>query len=216
MDRMKRMKRLVILGVGVAVVGAMAGVRPADAQTREARGTITSVSDASLTVKAGAQELTFIVDSQTRLEVRSAAKAVQQGQPGSPSPRVKDFFEPGQAVLVRYRESSGRNHALDISRVGSAGSGGGSVSEPTKIADGTVKSVTPSQLTIAGDGRELTFGITKDTGVLAKGATTATKAAGGSTSITTFVHTGDTVSVSYSDVAGKMTATEVRVRIANK
>ena len=132
-----------------------------------------------MSVKAGAQELTFVVDSATHLEVRSDAKKVQQSQPGAPSPRVKDFFEVGQTVLVRYREATGRNQALDISRVGSAGAGGGSVSEPTKIADGTVKSVTPSQLTIAGGGRELTFGITKDTGVLARGATTATKAAGG-------------------------------------
>ena len=213
---MDSMKRLVILGVGVAVVGVIAGVRPADAQTREARGTITRVADATLSIKAGTQELTFIVDSQTHLEVRTAAKEVQQDQPGAPSPRVKDFFEVGQAVLVRYRESNGRNHALDISRVGSAGSGGGSVSEPTKIAEGTVKSVTPSQLTIAGEGRELTFGINKDTGVLAKGATKATKAAGGSTPITTFVHAGDAVSVSYSDAAGTVTASEVRVRIANK
>ncbi len=204
MDR--RMKRLVILGVGVAVVGVMAGDRPAAAQTKEARGTITECRGC-------------VVDGQSR----GAGIDVHRGQPDAsgsafrseggaagaawlPKPRVKDFFEPGQAVLVRYRESSGRNHALDISRVGSAGSGGGSVSEPTKIAEGTVKSVTPSQLTIAGDGRELTFGITKDTGILAKGATKATKAAGGSTSITTFVHTGDTVSVSYSEAAGKMTA----------
>ena len=213
---MDSMKRLVIFGVGVAVVGAMAGVRPADAQTKEARGTVTSVSDSTISIKAGAQELTFVVDSATHLEVRSAAKKVQEQQPGSPSPRVKDFFEPGQTVLIRYREATGRNQALDISRVGSAGSGGGSVSEPTKIADGTVKSVTPSQLTIAGDGRELTFGITKETGVLARGATTATKTAGGSTSITTFVHTGDMVSVSYTDAAGKMTASEVRVRVAKK
>ena len=215
---MDSMKRLVVLGVGVAVVGLMSGVRPADAQqTREARGTITKVSDAALTVKAGAQEMTFIVDSATHLEVRSAAKKVQQSQPGAPPPRVNDFFEVGQPVLVRYRESSGRYHALDISRVGSAGSDGGSVSEPkAKIAEGTVKAVTASQLTIASDNRELTFGITKDTGVLARGATTATKAAGGSTAITTFVHTGDTVSVSYSDGAGKMTASEVRVRTVNR
>jgi hypothetical protein len=210
-------KRLVMLGVGVAVVSLMSGVRPADAQTREARGTVTGVSDATLSIRAGAQEMTFIVDSGTHLEVRSAAKRVQQSQPGAPSPRVNDFFEIGQAVLVRYRESSGRYHALDISRVGSAGSDGGSVSEPkAKIADGTVKLVTPSQLTIASDDRELTFGITKDTGVLARGATKATKAAGGSTAITTFVHTGDTVSVSYNDGAGKMTASEVRVRTVNR
>jgi uncharacterized protein DUF5666 len=208
---MDSMKRLVILGVGVAVVGVMSGVRTADAQTREARGAITSISDASLSIKAGAQELTFVVDSQTHLEVRSAAKKVQAEQPGAPHPRVKDFFEPGQVVLVRYREASGRNQALDISRVGSADSG-----ETTKNADGTVKAVTPTQLTIASGGRDLTFGITKDTGVVMRGATKATQAAGGSTPITAFVHTGDTVSVSYSDAAGSAVASEVRVRIANK
>ena len=160
---MDSIKRLVIFGVGVTVVGVMAGVRPAAAQTREARGTVTSVSDGTLSMKAGTQELTFVVDSGTHLEVRSAAKKVQQEQPGGPSPRVKDFFEVGQAVLVRYREASGRNHALDISRVGSAGSGGGSVGEPLKIADGKVKSVTPSQLTIADGGRDVTFAISKDT-----------------------------------------------------
>jgi hypothetical protein len=142
------MKRLVVLGVAMTVVGVMAGVRQADAQTKEARGTVTRIADATLSINAGTQELTFIVDSQTHLEVRSAAKKVQENQPGSPSPRVKDFFEVGQAVVIRYREESGRNHALDISRVGSAGSGGGSVSDPKKIAEGTVKSVTPSQLTI--------------------------------------------------------------------
>lgn len=213
---MNRINRLVILGVGVTVMGVMAGVHPADAQTREARGTVTSVTDNTLALKAGTQELTFVVDSGTRLEVRSTAKRVQEAQPGSPSPRVKDFFEVGQAVLVRYRESRGTNHALDISRVGSAGSGGGSVSEPLKIADGKVKSVTPSQLTIVDEGRDVTFGIDSSTEVLARGASKATKAASGSTQITTFVHVGDTVSVSYTDAAGKMMASEVRVRIVNK
>jgi hypothetical protein len=209
---MDSVKRLVILGVGVAVVGVMSGVRPADAQTREARGTVTSVSDATISIKtAAAQEMTFVVDSATHLEVRSAAKKVQEAQPGGPSPRVKDFFESGQSVLIRYREASGRNQALDISRVGSAGS-----SETTKSADGTVKSVTPTQLTIASGGRDLTFGINRDTGVVMRGATKATKEAGGSTPITTFVHAGDTVSVSYSDAAGSAIASEVRVRIANK
>ena len=213
---MDSVKRLVILGVGVAVVGVMSGVRPADAQTREARGTVTSVSDATISIKtAAAQEMTFVVDSATHLEVRSAAKKVQQAQPGGPSPRVKDFFEAGQSVLIRYREASGRNQALDISRVGSAGSGAGS-SETTKNADGTVKSVTPTQLTIASSGREFTFGINKDTGVVVRGATKATKEAGGSTPITTFVHAGDTVTVTYSDAAGSAIASEVRVRIANK
>ena len=128
---------------------------------------------------------------------------------------VNSFFEPGQAVLVRYRVEKGRNIATDITRVGSAG-GEGSISNPAKISAGKVKLVNASQLVIEDGGRELNFGITGDTNVLAKGASKATKAAGGSTPITTFVHTGDTVSVSYHEAGAKMTASEVRVTVVNK
>jgi hypothetical protein len=76
--------------------------------------------------------------------------------------------------------------------------------------------VTASQLIIDAGGRDMTFAITGNTNVLAKGASTATKAAGGSTAITTFVHMGDSVSVSYKDEGGKMVASEVRVRVAAK
>jgi hypothetical protein len=71
-------------------------------------------------------------------------------------------------------------------------------------------------MTVSSDGRDMTFAITGDTDVLAKGASKATKAAGGGTPLTTFVHSGDTVSVSYKDAAGAMTASEIRVRIVNK
>lgn len=210
---MKNKKRLMILGIGASIVGALAMAQPADAQVREARGSITAVTDNTLTMKAGAEEWTFFVDGETHLEVRRAERNVQREQPGRPSPRVSNFFQPGQAVLVRFREEKGRNHALDISRVGSAG--GGSVSDAVKISDGKVKSVSPSQLIIDEGGRELTFGISRDTNVLAKGATKATKAAGGNTAITTFVHTGDTVSISYHETGAKMMASEIRVRVVN-
>jgi hypothetical protein len=211
---MKNRKRLMIIGVGASILGVLAIARPADAQVREARGTITAVTDTTLSMKAGAQELTVFVDGETHLDVRAAARDVQKAQ--TSRPRVNNFFEPGQAVLVRYREENGRNHALDIGRVGSAGPGGGSVSEAEKIFEGKVKMVTASQLIIDDNGRELTFGITGDTNVLAKGATKATKAAGGSTPITTFVHTGDAVSITYREAGAKMMASEVRVRVANR
>jgi hypothetical protein len=208
---MTNKKHRVILGVGASIIGVLAIARPADAQTREARGTVTAITDTTLSIKAGAQELTFYVDGETHLEVRAAERNLQRAQPGNPSPRVSSFFEPGQAVLVRYREEKGRNHALDISRVGSAASG-----ESQKISEGKVTLVTPSQITIDDNGRALTFGISGDTNVLVKGATKATKAAGGSTPITTFVHTGDMVSVSYKESNAKMMASEVRVRVASK
>jgi hypothetical protein len=208
----KNKKPRVLLGLAISIVGLLVLALPADAQTREARGTVTAVTGNTLSLKAGAEEMTFFIDGETHLEVSSAQKNVQRAQPGNPSPRVNNFFEPGQIVLVRYREEKGRNHALDIGRVASAGSTG----EPQKISDGKVKLVTPSQLTIDNNGRELTFGINSDTHVLVKGATKATEAAGGIKAITTYVHPGDSVSVSYRDGDAKMMASEVRVRVANK
>ena len=208
---MQNINRLVILSVTMAVVGVVASARPVSAQTKEARGSVTAVTDSTMTVKSGAQELTFYVDGQTHLEVRTSARDVQQAQPNA-KPRVNSFFETGNAVLVRYREENGRNHALNIERVGSAGPG----PNASKIADGKVKSVSASQMTIASDGHDVTFAITGDTDVLAKGASKATKAAGGGTPLTTFVHSGDEVSVTYKEAAGAMTASEIRVRIVNR
>jgi hypothetical protein len=210
---MKNRTRFAVLGV-VATTVVLATAVTALAQAREARGTITSVTETTLSMKAGTEVLTVFVDSDTHLTVRRAERDLQREQPGHPSPRVNSFFEPGQAVLVRYRVENGRNVATDISRISSAGEG--SVSIPAKISDGKVKLVTDSQLTIDDGSRELTFGITGDTTVLVRGATKATKAAGGSTPITTFVHTGDLVSITYRDAGAKMMASEVRVRAASR
>jgi hypothetical protein len=211
---MEKKTRFATLGVAAASMVVLATAVTAHAQTREARGTVTSVSETTLSMKAGAEELTVFVDSGTHLTVRRAERDLQREQPGHPSPRVSSFFEPGQAVLVRYRVENGRNLATDISRISSAGEG--SISNPAKTSDGKVKLVTASQLVIDDSGRELTFGITGDTNVVVRGATKATKAAGGSTPITTFVHTGDIVSITYRDTGAKMMAAEVRVRVVNR
>ncbi len=207
---MKNKKHRVILGVGASIIGVLAIARPADAQTREARGTVTAVTDSTLSIKTSTEELTFYVDSDTHLEVRSAERNIQREQPGRPSPRVNSFFQTGQAVLVRYQEVKGRNHALDIGRVGSAGE------DARKTSDGKVKSVTPTQLVIDNNGRDVTFGINSDTHVSLKGATKATAAAGGNKSITTYVHQGDTVTVSYREGDAKMMASDILVRVVNK
>ena len=69
---MENRQRLMILGIGVTMIGVLATARPVDAQSKEARGTITAVTDSTLTIKAGAQDMTFVVDSRTHLEVRTA------------------------------------------------------------------------------------------------------------------------------------------------
>ena len=208
---MQKINRLVILTATVAFFGFVAGAGPVSAQTKEARGTVTAVTASTMNVKVGTQEMAFFIDSDTHLEVRRAARDVQAAQPGAPKPRVNDFFEVGTPVMVRYREENVRNHALNIERVGSAGS-----ANPTKLAEGKVTSVSASQVTVAADGHDMTFAINADTDVLVKGASKATKAAGGATPLTTFVHNGDMVSVSYKESAGTMTASEIRVRVVNR
>jgi hypothetical protein len=212
---MENRKRIAILGVAASIVAVFATAQLAYAQTREARGTITALTDSSLSMKAGAEQLTVYVDSNTHLSVRRTERDLQKAQPGSPSPRVNSFFEAGQAVLVRYRVENGRSIATDISRISDAG-GTGAISDPVKISDGKVKFVNAAQLILDDGGKELSFAITSDTNVLAKGATKATKAAGGSTTITTFVHPGDAVSISYREAGGKMMASEVRVRAPSR
>jgi hypothetical protein len=81
---------------------------------------------------------------------------------------------------------------------------------------GKVTAVTQNELVVASGDRNVKFVINGETDVLAKGATKTTKAAGGKTAITSFVHVGDTVSVSHREAGGVMTATEVRVTIVNK
>jgi preprotein translocase subunit YajC len=213
-EREMNINRLVSLAATVAFLGCMAAAGPVSAQTKEARGTVTAVTTTTKTVNVGTQDMKILVDSNTRLEVRRAAKEVQSQQPGNPKPRVNDFFEVGNPVLVRYRSDNAGNHALDIERVGSPGSA--EPTNPTKLAEGKVTSVTATHVTVAANGRDMTFAVTGETDVLVKGATKATKAAGGTTQLTTFVHSGDMVSVSYKEAAGTMTASEIRVRVSSK
>jgi len=208
---MTNINRLVILTAAVAFCGLVAGAGPVSAQTSEARGTVAAVTTTTMTVAvAGAQEMTFLIDGDTRLEVRRAAKEIQSLQPNAKL-RVNDFFEVGNPVLVRYDEKDGHHHAVNVERVGSAGK-----INPSGIAEGKVTSVSASHMTVASGGRDMTFAITGDTDVMAKGASKAKKAAGGGTPLTTFVRTGDMVSVSYKEAAGAITASEIRVRVPNR
>ena len=75
---MGRVQHLGILLLIVLVFGASVGLRPAAAQaSKEARGTVTAVSDSSLKVKVGAQDMTFAIDG------RSITAGVAPGTPTS-------------------------------------------------------------------------------------------------------------------------------------
>jgi hypothetical protein len=208
-------KRLVSVAVGVMTV-VILGSSKLDAQGKEAQGTVTAVSGSSITIASGAKPMTFVIDKDTKLESKVAARKSRDAKAtDTPGVQITDFIKVGTPVLVRYQEANGANHAMFVRQVSSPGD----ASEPhdaVKIASGTVKAVSLSQVTLASDGKDMTFAINRDTEVLARGATKTTKAAGGTTTIADFVHNGDDVSVSYVDNAGTMTASQVRVRVAKK
>jgi hypothetical protein len=205
-------KRLQIVVFGVAVLAAV-GARPAVAQTKEARGQVTAVSDSSLTVQAGERSLTFFVDSATQIEASGVGTRSRQAKAAGVSSGIKvtDYVKTGRPVSVSYTEAGGKNHALTVRPIASAGSGGGAVSEDdAKNVQGKVKSIAGAVLTLDVDGHDMTFAVDRDTDILARGASKATKKGG--VPITDLVHNGDLVRVGYRAVNGSMKASEIQIR----
>ena len=187
--------------------------------TKDARGTVTAVTDSSLKVKAGTQEMTFTVDQATTVTAEGAGRQTREAKAaGAAGVKLTGIIKTGEAVIVTYTESAGAMRATAIRAVSTPGPGGGAVatsssapSPPSKIANGTVKSVSASSLVVASSGKDATFAVTPETVVQGRGVGTATAAAGGRIAITSVVSAGDTVSVSYQDGDTPMRATEVRV-----
>lgn len=215
---MKSFTRLALVVVGIGAATVLEGTRPASAQGKEARGSVTAVSDSSLTVHAGATDLAFVVNADTVVEVKAAAKESRKaGTANNRGITITQYIKTGNAVRVRYHEANGQNVAESVQPVNNAGDGGGSTQgESPRTVNGKVKSISASQVTVDNDGHESTFAVTRDTDVIAKGASKTTSAAGGKTVITDFVHSGDTVIVTYKESGGVMTASAVQLRISSK
>ena len=210
------MARVRFLVVPLLVVLVLAwAARPATAQTKEASGSVVSVSDSALVVKVADKDMKFGVDAKTVVGAPGAGRATRDAQSqGAAGIKLSTILKPGSGVVVTYREAGGALVATEIRSVPSAASGAsaGSAAQST-TASGRVKSVTGTSLVVTDSGKDLTFMIDKDTRVLAKGAGTATQAAGGSIAFTKLVGVGDTVSVSYAGTGATMRATEVRITV---
>jgi hypothetical protein len=215
---MGRPRALVIPLLATLVLVGPIGLRSAAAQTKTARGTVVAASDASLTVRAGAREMTFVIDRATAVLAKGAGtKARRARDAGAPGIKLTDAVKTGGAVVVTYREANGVMQATEVRSVSTAGTGGGSTSDAAppaaKVATGKVKSVAAGSLTITGGGKDWNFSVDPSTKVLYKGAGKKTAAAGGRTAITDLVSTGDTVSVSYRETGATMQAISVRVTV---
>jgi hypothetical protein len=189
---------------------------PVRAQAEKtARGTVTAVSADSVSIKAGANDMKFSVDAQTKVTATGAGtKARKAEAAGTSGVKLTEVISVGKAVEVKYHETGGTMHAASIRAIASAGSAGGGVMEAapsSKTADGTVKSVAAGSLVVSDGGKDMTFTVDAKTRVVGKGAGTKSAAAGGRTSITDLISNGDRVSVTYTEAGGAMHASTVRV-----
>lgn len=183
------------------------------AQTKEARGTVTAVSDSSLVVKSGEQSMTFIVDGGTSVEASGASTRTRQAEATGKEPAIKvtDYVKTGGAVLVSYREVAGKNHATTIRPIAAAGSASAKSDNAMKNVQGRVKSLVGASLVVNIDGHDMTFAIDRDTDVLLRGAGAASRKAGG-IKVTDFVHKDDIVRVGFFETNGTMQAREIQIR----
>jgi hypothetical protein len=153
-----------------------------------------------------------MVDDKTTVEAAGAGtKTRAAASKGTPAPKLGDIIKTGQAVEVRYHDMNGTLHAANVRRVSTPGSGG----VPPKRASGTVSAISATSLTVNGSSGGATFtqtyAIDSMTKVTGKGAATKAAAAGGKTSATDLIASGDKVSVSYNDDGGSLHATNITV-----
>jgi hypothetical protein len=208
-------RTFVALALGALVVAGWP-TTPAFAQeTKTARGTVTAMAADSINVKAQNVDMKFVVDTKTTVEARGAGTKSRAAQrAGMAGPKLGDVVKVGDNVEVSYHDMGGTLHAAKIRAVASPGP---STTEPSsKTSNGTVKSVSPTSLSISGSAGsgatfDQTFTIDAKTKVIGKGAGTAAAAKGGKIAITDLIATGDKVGVSYHEVGGTLHASEVRV-----
>jgi hypothetical protein len=210
------MRRILAICAGV-LLAAFVGVADAGAQgTKTVRGVVGKTGPDSLTVKVGENEMTFKVDSATKVTARGGATATRTAQAeGKAGPAIADIVKSGQGVQVEYHEKD--MHAASIRvlpGVPPPPPPADAQAPKTETATGTVASVSASSLSVKGTSGESTFTINAKTRIVGSGAGTKGKEikdAGAKPQITDFVHTGDTVSVRYREEGSSKVASEVRV-----
>jgi len=209
--------RTMLLAVAVAVVSLVGPSPVAFAQEHQtARGIISEMSGSSLTIADNGAPMTFAIDASTQVEARGATtKSRQLEAAGKPGPRLADLLAVGQPVAVSYRSASGMPRA-SIVRVVPRVADGGSVTASEMRSLGTVKSLGPDSITIAGGSGAgasftQTFRIGADTKVIGKGVGTAAAAKGGKAPFSELVAAGDKVTVSYHKAGDALQASAVRV-----
>src|SRR5213593_2102383 len=96
---MRQVRFFTVPVLALSVIAFPVGLRAAGDETKTARGTVTAMSGSSITVKAGAKELTFTVDDKTDVIAAGAGTKAKQAQAkGAAGPKLAEVVKTGQAV----------------------------------------------------------------------------------------------------------------------
>jgi hypothetical protein len=207
------MKRTVF-ALPLAVL-AIAGLLASSAGAQEAkktRGKVTALTATSLTVDVAGAPMNFAIVGETKVEAPGAGTATRKAEAaGKPGVKLTDVIKTGDAVEVSYHDMAGKMQASLVRKVTSVGSGPATDND----SEGKVTAITATSMTISGSKSGATFTqtfvIDAKTKVIGRGAGTATAKAGGKVAATDLIGSGDSVSVTFADMAGKLHATEIRV-----
>ena len=211
------MKRLISLVACAVLVAAV----PALAQTKTVKGSVKEVGANTITVTAAGKDMTFNVDAKTTVVARGAGtKAKAAEAAGKTGPGLSEVVKAGEAVEVSYHEAG--MHADTVRAIASvpppppppAAKDAAEQKAKGTSESGVVSAVTGNSLTIKGKAGETTFTVDAKTIVSGTGFGTAGRKitdSGGKPTLSDFVHTGDTVTVTYHDTGVAKIASNVRM-----
>lgn len=207
------MKRTVF-ALPLAVL-TIAGLLASSADAQEAkktRGKVTALTATNLTLDVTGTAMNFAIDPKTTVEAPGAGTATRRAEAaGKPGVKLTDVIKAGDSVEVSYHDVAGKMQASMVRKVTSLGSSPATDND----SEGKVTAITPTSMTIGGSKGGATFTqtfvIDAKTKVVGRGAGTATAKAGGKVAATDLIGSGDTVIVTFAEMAGKLHATEIRV-----
>jgi hypothetical protein len=117
------MRRVLGVFVGALLLSALPafaqGEKPKDAakpssKTMSASGTVSAVTADSLTVKAKSGEMTFAVDTATKVSARGASHKTAAMKDDKKSTQITDFVHVGDTVSVSYHDMGDKKHAASV------------------------------------------------------------------------------------------------------
>ena len=106
---------LTIAVPALAHAGQEAKPKPASTKTLTASGTVSAVTNDSLTVKGKTDEWTFTIDKSTSVKAKGATHKTAAMKAVDKSTTITDFVKTGDMVTVRYHDMGATKHAASVS-----------------------------------------------------------------------------------------------------